>query len=136
VSNENNNPYESPASNVEEEMPKVRRDEAKGRRAYVFQLFMIWIILPLIASFIARYFGIDDGGVNKTAKFNMSNEIVGTGFKLDIFYVWYLQVPIYIYYTRDRVSDTGLNLWFTLLFILPVINFALWFWPPKHKFQY
>ena len=52
------------------------------------------------------------------------------GIKYDLLAYWYIKIPLFIHVTYSRVCNTGINKWFTLLFILPIINLVLWFWPP------
>lgn len=133
---EKQNPYKSPEAELSDSSEldqRPPRDETRGRRAYLFQLFMIWIVLPALASYIIPLIGLGEGGVSERVRFDQNGNRVATGFNLDILYVWYLQIPLFIYYTRNRVLDTGLNPWFTAVFVLPVINIAMWFWPPKYK---
>lgn len=129
---EEKNPYQTPDSELNSGAPEINRDRSRGRRAYLFQLFMIWIVLPALASFIVQASGLGEGGIREMNRSNPDGRVISSGWHLDILYVWYLQIPLFIYYTRNRVLDTGLNPWFTALFMLPVINIALWFWPPKN----
>ena len=126
-------PYSSPESNVEKEGIKERRETTMGRRVYVINLFLIWVVLPLLAGYLFKAIGIDEiGALKKITTFKDGSQ-VGVRFFLDSLYVWYISIPLFIYCTFRRVQDTRLSPWFTLLFILPVINIAIWFWSPKYK---
>lgn len=127
-----NNPYQPPESNLDTARENYHRDVSKGRRAYVFQLFLIWIILPLVATFLARVTGLDEGGVTTTAS-KPGDRYQFKSVNLDMLYVWYLSFPLFVWVTYRRVQDTNLSPWLTILFILPLINLALWFWPPARK---
>ncbi|WP_111977498.1 DUF805 domain-containing protein [Algibacillus agarilyticus] len=101
-----------------------------GRSDFFWGMVLIWIALPIFASLIMLYFGIDLGGIEKKVKLYESGNIA-KGFQFNFFSVWYLQIPLHIYLCFKRVSDMGLNKWFTALFCIPVIHLALLVWPSK-----
>ncbi len=109
---------------------KMERDETHGRRAYLINLFLIFIILPPVVSFMLRTVGIDLPSLFNINKTNEGGHSV-YGYQLSFLEFWYIQIPLFIYITRNRVLDAGFNQWFTLLFMLPLVNMAIWFWPPK-----
>jgi uncharacterized membrane protein YhaH (DUF805 family) len=127
-----NNPYQPPESDLDTRSPDYTRDVSKGRRAYVFQLFLIWVILPLVATFLARATGLDEGGVTTTVS-KPGDRYQFKSVHLDMLYVWYLSFPLFVWVTYRRLQDTNLSPWLTILFILPLINLVLWFWPPARK---
>jgi hypothetical protein len=126
------NPYQPPESNLDTKPANETRDVSKGRRAYVFQLFLIWIVLPLITTFLARVTGLDEGGVTTTVS-EPGEHYQSKTFHLDMLYAWYLSFPLFVWVTYRRLQDTSLSPWLTIVFILPVINLMLWFWPPARK---
>jgi uncharacterized membrane protein YhaH (DUF805 family) len=101
-----------------------------GRRDFFWGMVLIWIVLPIFASLLMLYFGIDLGGIEKKVKLYESGN-VAKGFQFNFFTVWYLQIPLHIYLCFKRVLDMGLNKWFTALFCIPVIHLVLLVWPSK-----
>ena len=120
----NDSLYKTPNSKIDEPV-FVEREERKGRRAYVMYMFMIWIVLPLLVSFVFGVFGFGEGALSSIEEAGKSTV------RLDIFYAWYLSIPLYIWVTYRRVTDTYLSPWTTLIFVLPILNFVILFWPPK-----
>ena len=129
--NEDEN-YKAPESKLIHEEIRPPRDESHGRRSYVICLFLLFIVLPPLLSFVLGLIGIDKPSVQNIEYLNSAGES-NSRLRLNMLEYWFLQIPIYIYMTRNRVKDAGLNAWFTVLFIFPVINLAMWFWPPKYK---
>ncbi len=107
------------------------RDETKGRRSYVMYLTGIFIGLPIAANIIGNAIGWDFSGLSHIAKINEEGTQIAHGVKLDFLSVWYISIPLFIWVTYRRVSDTSINVWLTPLFLLPFVNFLLWFWPPR-----
>jgi hypothetical protein len=107
------------------------RDESRGRRAYVLNLLAIFIALPIAANIVANAIGVDINVLNYITKPATSSEAAKFGFGLNLIPVWYIQLPLFIYFTRLRVLDAGLNQWLTILFVLPFVNLLMWFWPTQ-----
>jgi hypothetical protein len=108
-------------------------DESKGRRAYVLNLFGIFIILPALASYLAHLIGFDISTFTAIAKVDANGNQIAQGFKMNFLSVWYLSLPLFVFFTYRRVTDTKLNPWFTVLFVLPFINLIIWFWPSNKR---
>ena len=109
------------------------RNEMNGRRAYIFRVFAVFILLPLSAEIIGNAIGYDFGSLSSTIKVDSAGNQIAQGFSLNVLSTWYISVPLFIYFTYKRVTDTNLNPWFTVLFVLPLINLIIWFWPPGKK---
>jgi hypothetical protein len=107
------------------------RNEMNGRRSYLMRLFGIFIFLPTCAEVLGNAIGFDFGTFSTIIKVDSNGNTIATGFRMEFLSVWYLSLPLFFYYTYKRVTDTSLNPWFTILFILPVINLVIWFWPHK-----
>jgi len=100
------------------------REITSDRVAYIFWTFFIWLIFPLLAGFVVIRFIL-----NTEAWDNV------TGYSVEIFSFWYIQIPLFLYITRNRVLDAGLNPFLTFVFVLPPLNIVLWFWPSKKKYN-
>ena len=101
-----------------------------SRGDFFWSMISIWIILPVAATLILNYFGIDIGGIEKRLKVS-DGQLVGKGFSLDLFSVWFIQIPLHIHRCYKRVLDMGINKWFTALLCIPPIHLLLLFWPSK-----
>jgi uncharacterized membrane protein YhaH (DUF805 family) len=101
-----------------------------SRGDFFWSMISIWIILPVAATLILNYFGIDIGGIEKRLKVS-DGQLVGKGFSLDLFSVWFIQFPLHIHRCYKRVIDMGINKWFTALLCIPPIHLLLLFWPSK-----
>lgn len=109
------------------------RDETKGRRAYVINLFCIFIVLPFGAAILGNAINYDFATLSQIVKFDASGQQIASGFRFNVLSVWYLSIPLFIWCTYRRVTDTNLNVWLTLVFLLPFVNLVIWFWPPKKQ---
>lgn len=126
--NPNDDLYRAPESQLTNDAEMTPVPRIFSRKRYFASLLLVWIVIPLVASFIAVSTGIDEGGLSSYAENGTS------GFHLDSLYVWYISLPMFLWFTFQRVKDTGLSGWFTLLFMLPLINLIIWFWPPQKQF--
>ena len=118
-------PYSTPKSEVLPDVPLTVR--IMTRKKYFCCLILVWVIIPAIASLVVVGAGWGQGGIR-----SFTSSTGSSGYTLDFFYVWYISLPIFIFFTYKRVKDAGMSGWFTVLFSLPIINFAIWFWPPDY----
>ncbi|MFT4907060.1 MAG: hypothetical protein ACI978_001135 [Oleispira sp.] len=116
---------------MSEKINYIGRDEANGRRVYLGRLFLIFIFLPICIEILGNAIGFDFGTFSKIVKVDSAGDNIGTGFRMNIMSAWYLSLPLFIYFTYKRVSDTSLSPWLTVIFLLPVINIVIWFLPPR-----
>jgi hypothetical protein len=107
------------------------RDEANGRRAYVIYLLAIFIFLPTAANIVANAFGFSLDIFTYIRVVDSNFNLQKEGYYMDILAVWYIQIPLFAYFTYKRTIDAGLYKWLTPVFMLPFINLVLWFWPHK-----
>jgi hypothetical protein len=112
---------------------KYDRDETRGRRAYVINLFCIFIALPLGAAILGNAINYDFSTFSQIVKFDENGQQIASGFRFNVLSVWYLSIPLFIWCTYRRVTDTSLNIWLTPIFLLPFVNLVIWFWPPKKQ---
>lgn len=107
-------------------------DENRSNRVvYVASLFGIFLVLPLLGHFIATAFGFNLGVFETVYRFDQQGNVIGEGARYNLLSIWYINLPLYIIATRARVINAGFNQWLTVLFILPLVNFVIWFWPAK-----
>jgi hypothetical protein len=112
--------------------PVPDRNEEGSRTAYILKVIGIFVGIPIVANIVGHYVGFDFSGLSGGWRSTASGHPVYS-IGLNPLSVWYIQIPLFIRATYLRVLDAGMNKWLTLLFILPVINLLIWFWPPKRS---
>ena len=127
MSDQQANPYVTPESEIdthEEEYAELRYFTANGRLGrlrYLAYGVGVYFVAGLVqagaagvASLLGEQAGLIIGG--------LVSIVVGIGV-----------LVLYILWTIQRINDFNLSGWLTFLFILPIINFALWFIPGSDR---
>ena len=106
-----------------------------NRLNYISWVISIWFILPvMVAVIIIKLFGTNIADIRYIVKI-LEGSVRATGYKVtfDLFAFWYIQIPIFIYFTLKRIRDIELNQWLVIPFSLPLVNFIVWFWPGSNE---
>ncbi len=100
------------------------------RVSYVSALLLIFLFLPLMLSTVLFKLGAQTVDIFAVIK-NYNSGFSASGYKtnFDLLAFWYVQIPVYAYYSVKRVRDIGWNSWLTVILALPVLNLVLCGWP-------
>ncbi len=116
------NPYDAPKGNVEqpEEYAEVKiltLNGRLGRARYIAYVMGLGLIGGLASGLFGAIGAAAPGGAGAV--------VAGVG----SIAILIAQIAFMVFWTIRRVHDSNLSGWFTLLFILPLINFVIWLIP-------
>ena len=122
-------------SELEKRKEKIQEERIgkrmSGSRSQFFGgILMAFLFIPLVAYVLGNVLGIDFGAIDKIFKVK-DGEVIGSGFRFNLLSVWYISIPVYLYYAYRRISDTNLSNYLLVILCLPIFNLILLFWPSK-----